>query len=178
MNIRRLFIEWDHLVQLCSIAVLAVLRAPAAHRKVAQCLVSRVEMTVVHKITGRINGPGLDLETCPFFAFAPDHGEALPLRHANNRAWPVAVERAPAARRKLLDVTAIGRSRKTEAHDLHALALHRIIIESERIDVRDQITFPRTHGEPLVLLKEFPLRAKPVAELEGITEDKIIVVKQ
>src|SRR4030095_2346129 len=118
MNIRRLFIEWDYFVQLCSIAVLAVLRAPAAHRKVTQCLVSRVEMAVVHKITGRINGPGLDLETCPFVALAPDHGEALPLRHANNRAWPVAVKRAPAAGRKFLDVTAIGRSPKNKAPHL------------------------------------------------------------
>src|SRR6267142_3809309 len=122
MNIRWFFIERDHLVQFRSIAVLAELRAPATHGKVTQCLVSRVEMAVVHKITGRINGPGLDLETCPFFAFAPNHGEALPLRHANNRAWPVAVERAAAAGRKFLNVAAIGRSRKTEAHDLHAFA--------------------------------------------------------
>src|SRR5207342_3604642 len=109
MNIRRLFIERNHLVQFRSIAVLAVIWAPAPHGKVAQCLVSRVEMAVVHEITGRINGPGLDLETCPFVAFAPDHGEPLALRHTNNRAWPVAVECAPAAGRKLLDVTAIRR---------------------------------------------------------------------
>src|SRR4249920_253923 len=111
MNIRGLFIEWNHFMQLGSIAVLAVLRAPATHGKVAQCLVSRIEMAVVHKITGRINGPGFDLETCPFFALAPDHGEALPLRHADNRTGPVAVKRAAAAGRKFLNVTAIGRSR-------------------------------------------------------------------
>jgi hypothetical protein len=90
----------------------------------------------------------------------------------------VAVKRAPAAGRKFLNVAAIGCSRKTEAHDLHTFTLHWIIIESERIDIRDQIAFPRTHSETFVLLKELPLRSKPVAELKGIAKDKIIVVKQ
>ena len=103
--------------------------------------------------------PDLISKTRPLFAFAPHHGEALALGYANDRAGPVAVKCAPAAGRKFLHVTAIGRSRKTEAHDLHALALHRIIIESEFIDVRNQITFPRTNGEPLIFLKEFPLGA-------------------
>src|SRR5262245_24537110 len=96
MNIRGLFIERNHFMQLGSIAILAVLRAPAAHRKVTQGKVSRIEMAVIHQITGRVNRPGLDLETCPLFAFAPDHCEPLALRDANNRTCSVTDTRAPA----------------------------------------------------------------------------------
>src|SRR5262245_8953082 len=135
MNIRRLFLERNHLVQLRSIAVLAVFRAPTAHRKVAQRRVSRVEMAVVHEISGRIYGAGLDLEPRSFFPFAPDHGEAFALRDTNDRSRPVSVKSAAADVRKFLDVTAVGCSRQTEAHDLHAFAFHRIVVESEFVNV-------------------------------------------
>src|SRR5262249_17847323 len=137
MNIRRFFVEWNHLVQLRSIAVLTILRAPAAHREVAQRRVSRVEMAVVHEISGRIYGAGLDLEPRPFLPFAPDHGEAFALRNTNDRARPVTVESAAATGRKFLHVTAVGCSRQTEAHDLHAFAFHRIIVESKFVNVRN-----------------------------------------
>src|SRR5215831_3902287 len=137
MNIRRFFIEGNHLVQLRSIAVLAVFRAPTAHRKVAQRRVSRVEMAVIHEIAGRINGAGFDLESCSFFPFAPDHSEAFSLGHTNDRTGAVTMERAPAAGRKFLNVTAVSCSRQTETHDLHAFAFHRIIVESEFVDVRN-----------------------------------------
>src|SRR5262245_43673407 len=137
MNIRRFFIEGNHFVQLRSIAVLTVLRAPTAHREVAQRRVSRVEMAVIHEISRRIYGAGPDLEPRPFLPFAPDHGEAFSLGHTNNRTGPVTVERTPAAGRKLLNVTAVSCSRQTETHDLHAFAFHWIIVESELVDVRN-----------------------------------------
>ena len=165
-------------MQLGPIAILAVLGAPPTHGEVAHRRVAGIEMAVIHQIAGRIDRSRLDLEPLSLFAFAPHHRESLALRHRHDGARTVTVERAAASRRKLLNVTPVGSAGEAEAHDLHPLAFHRIVIENESIDVRHQITFPRAHRQAFIFLKEFPLWTETVAELKGIAEDELIIVKK
>src|SRR5687768_12298725 len=88
------------------------------------------------------------------------------------------MKQAAAPRGKLLNVTTIGRAREAEAHDLHALALHRIIVQRKRIDVGNQIAFPGTNCELFVLVEELAIGTKTVTKLKGITKNEILVVKQ
>src|SRR2546429_57473 len=124
------------------------------------------------------NGNYSSITDTSLFAFATHHRESLALRLRHDGARTVTVERAAASRRKLLNVTPVGGAGETEAHDFHPLAFHRIVIENESIDVRHQITFPRAHRQAFIFLKEFPLWTETVAELKGIAEDELIIVKK
>ena len=85
---------------------------------------------------------------------------------------------AAASGGKFLDVTTIGRAGETEAHDLHAFALHRVIVEGEFIHIRHQIAFPRADRQFFVLVEELAIRTKAIAKLKWIAKNKIFVVKQ
>src|ERR1043166_3114746 len=165
-------------MQLGPITVLAIFRTSPAHRKVAQRRGSGVEMAVVHEVSRRIDGARLDLETCPLFTVAPDHRETLTLRYRDNRARSVTMKQTAASRRKLLNMAAVSRSRQAKAHDLHAFAFHGIFIERKSVHVRHEIAFPRAHREPLIFLEELALGAKPIAKLERILKNKIVVMKK
>src|SRR6185436_17736797 len=104
MNIRRLLVEGNHLMQLGAKAVLAELRAPPAHGKVAQRAMTGIEMAVVHQIAGRIDRAGFDFEARPFLAFTPDHGKSFALSDTNDCAGTVAMKGTAAACGKFLDV--------------------------------------------------------------------------
>src|SRR5882672_6877152 len=137
-----------------------------------------IEMAVVHQIAGGIDRAGFDLEARPFLAFAPDHGKSFALSHTNDRAGAVAVKGTAASGGKFLHVTTIGRAGESEAHDLHALALHRIVVERESIHIRHQITFPRADRQFFVLVEKLAIRTKAIAKLKRIAKNKIFVVKQ
>ena len=95
-------------MQLGAETVLAVLRAAAAHGKMAHRTVPRVEMTVIHQIAGRVDRPRLDLEALPLFTVAPYHRETFALGNANDGSRPVAVKGAAAPGGKFLHMAAVG----------------------------------------------------------------------
>ena len=140
---------------------------------------SGVEVAVIHEIAGRIDRAGADLEALPLFIFfAPHHRVARSLSDADDRARPVTVESAAAADGKFLNVAAVGRPGDAEAHDAHALSLHRIVVERKRVDVGHQVGLPAAHREPLVMAKKVRVVVEPVAKLKRIAEDELFVVKE
>src|SRR5262245_3535141 len=178
MNTRWLLLERKHLVQLGPKAVLAVFRAAPAHGEVAQSAMTGIEMAVVHEIAGRVDRARFNFEARALLPFAPHHGKTLAFGDADDRARTMAMKLAAAASGKFLNMAAVGRARQTEAHDLHALAFHLVVVEREFIHVWHQIALPGADREFFVLVEKLPIRAEAIAELKRIAKNKIFVVKQ
>ena len=119
----------------------------------------------------------MKLVALPRLAILPEHHVPFSLRDDNHGARAVTVKGAPAAGGKLGNVTAVGGVGERKAHMPDAFALHRELVERKLIDVRNEIRFPVAIRHVLIETKKFVTRVKPIAKLERIPENKILIVK-
>src|SRR4026208_2064832 len=156
---------------------MAVLGAVAAHGKMAHGAVACVEMAVPHEVVRRIDRADLELVALALLAVFPEHHVAFALSDDDHRPRTVAVKGAAATRRKLPNMTTVGRVREREAHVSHAFALHGKIVERELIHVGNQIGFPIPVGDVFVEAQEIVALMKPGAKVEWIWADELPSVK-
>ena len=128
-------------MQFGSETVLADVRAAAAHGEVAQGRMAGIEMAMQHQIAGRKDRARLD----------PKRVRSPPSRQTIAKPVPWVTKRmrrdhggetGPAPRRQIPKRGNLGRAGKAEAHDLHALASHWIIVERKLVDVGNYIGLP------------------------------------
>src|SRR5262245_17950568 len=177
MNLGRFLVHGDHCPERIAKPVVAVFRTVTPNGKVAHGSLAGIEMTVPHEVSRRIDGADVELVAHPRLTVPPEHHVALTLGDDDHGARTVAVKSAARARRKFRNMTTVGGVRQGIAHVLYPFALHRKIIESKLIHVRNEIGFPISVRHMLIKSQKLLAVVKTVAKVKRVAKDKILSVK-